>query len=296
MDAISILRDPNFTNDNDLRKPVSLFHFILNGSNFRDSWKLLKENWLHLWPKMRLDLLVWIMVDQIVPHYAAKMKLILEPSGRARDRADWRDELKREWRLCEEKETSPPDEFPYLKYAPNPRTWTCSCPAFLISRFLICKHLIQLCHPVPATFFHEVKRNRTLPFWSHATLVPLTPLDGDNQAMILPFTGTLPGDYDGAIHDDYDDSPAPELVASFAPELTAMANKLKDTANFLLHQIQFGQARFLPYARRKLTPALDFHTEIKQFEDTNNAPHAKRPNTWRRNNFMFAYSRSSDAP
>jgi len=30
----------------------------------------------------------------IVPHYAAKMELILEPSGHARDRADWRDEFK----------------------------------------------------------------------------------------------------------------------------------------------------------------------------------------------------------
>jgi hypothetical protein len=244
---------------------------------------------------MRLDLLVWIMVDQIVPHYSAKMKLILEPSGRARDRAGWRDEMKREWKLCEVKETSTPGEFPYIRYSPNPRTWTCSCPAFLTSRFLICKHLIQLCHPVPPTFFYKVKRNRTLPFWSHPALIPIAPIEDDNRALILPYNYHNRGDHDGVTHDDFDDLPPPELTANFVPELTAMANKLKDTANFPLHQVPFGEVRFLPYAQRKLAAALDFHAEIKQFEDTNNAPHAKRPKTWRRNNFMFAYSRPSGA-
>jgi hypothetical protein len=84
-------------------------------------------------------------------------------------------------------------------------------------------------------------------------------------------------------------------MASFAPELTAMAQKLKDTANFLLRPIPFSEVHFLPYAREKLAPEIDFQAEIKQFEDTNNAPHAKRPKKWRHNNFMFAYSRPSDA-
>jgi hypothetical protein len=113
--------------------------------------------------------------------------------------------------------------------------------------------------------------------------------------MILPFAGTLAGDYNRGNHDDFDDLPLPELMASFAPELTAMAQKLKDAANFLLHSIAFSEVHFLHYAREKLALAIDFRAEIKQFEDTNNSPHSKRPKKWRHNNFMFAYSCPSDA-
>jgi hypothetical protein len=56
-----------------------------------------------------------------------------------------------------------------------------------------------------------------------------------------------------------------------------MAQKLKDTANFLLHQMKFGEVRFLPDVCKKHAPAIDFHAKIKQFEDPNNAPHVKRP-------------------
>jgi hypothetical protein len=34
--------------------------------------------------------------------------------------------------------------------------------------------------------------------------------------MILPFAGTLPGDYNRADNDDFDDLPPPELRVSFA--------------------------------------------------------------------------------
>jgi len=56
------------------------------------------------------------------------------------------------------------------KYRPDPHKWVCTCLAFVHNWFLICKHLIQ---PVQPTFFLQMKRNRTLPFWQHPTLVPL---------------------------------------------------------------------------------------------------------------------------
>ena len=59
------------------------------------------------------------------------------------------------------------------KYRPDPHKWVCTCPAFVRSRFLACKHLVQAVQPVPPTFFLQVKWNRTLPFWQHPTLVPL---------------------------------------------------------------------------------------------------------------------------
>ena len=42
------------------------------------------------------------------------------------------------------------------------------CPAFVCSRFLICKHLVQAVQPV---VFLQVKRNRTLPFLEHPTFI-----------------------------------------------------------------------------------------------------------------------------
>jgi len=44
---------------------------------------------------------------------------------------------------------------------------------FVISRLLICKHLIQRVHPVPSVFFPEAERFREAPFWRHKTSIPL---------------------------------------------------------------------------------------------------------------------------
>jgi hypothetical protein len=44
------------------------------------------------------------------------------------------------------------------KYRPDPKRWVCICPAFVRSRFLICKQLIQAVQPV---VFPQVERNRT---------------------------------------------------------------------------------------------------------------------------------------
>jgi hypothetical protein len=61
------------------------------------------------------------------------------------------------------------------KYRPDAHRWVCTCPCFAISRFLICKHLVQAVQPVPPVFFLEAKRNRTTPFWVHHSLIPLVP-------------------------------------------------------------------------------------------------------------------------
>ena len=59
------------------------------------------------------------------------------------------------------------------KYRLDTENFTCTCPQFVISRFLLCKHIIQQFHPVDPQFFLEVTRNRTLPIWSHPALKPL---------------------------------------------------------------------------------------------------------------------------
>ena len=59
------------------------------------------------------------------------------------------------------------------KYRPDPVQWVCTCPSFVLSHFLICKHLVQAIQPMPPIFFLQVKRNHTVPFWEHLALIPL---------------------------------------------------------------------------------------------------------------------------
>ncbi|KAN0133621.1 hypothetical protein V8E53_008568 [Lactarius tabidus] len=60
------------------------------------------------------------------------------------------------------------------RYRLDVKRFVCTCLQFIVSRFLICKHLVQLFHPVNPRFFLEVTRNRTLPFWSHPSLKPIS--------------------------------------------------------------------------------------------------------------------------
>ncbi|CAG8797972.1 20949_t:CDS:2, partial [Gigaspora margarita] len=58
-------------------------------------------------------------------------------------------------------------------YATDPKTWTCSCLAYLDSCFLLCKHLVQSVCPIKPNLFNEVKCYRSPPFWRHKDLIPL---------------------------------------------------------------------------------------------------------------------------
>ena len=44
------------------------------------------------------------------------------------------------------------------KYHPNTERFMCTCPQFIVSRFLICKHLVQSFQPIkgPLTFHQNV--------------------------------------------------------------------------------------------------------------------------------------------
>ena len=58
-------------------------------------------------------------------------------------------------------------------YRPDTIKMVCTCPYLAISRFLLCKHLVQGVLPVPPKFFLKVKRQREAPFWKHPSLKPL---------------------------------------------------------------------------------------------------------------------------
>ena len=76
------------------------------------------------------------------------------------------------------------------KYNPSPERWICSCPYFLTSRFLVCKHLVQACKQVPARFFQEVTRNRAGPTWQHPKLIPRHPKPSEIPSSSSPESNT----------------------------------------------------------------------------------------------------------
>jgi hypothetical protein len=47
------------------------------------------------------------------------------------------------------------------KYRPDLVRFVCTCPYFVVSHFLICKHLVQSFHPVDPIFFLQVADNGT---------------------------------------------------------------------------------------------------------------------------------------
>ena len=116
------------------------------------------------------DLLVWILVTKLAPTYYTKLDRLLMDTGRYHEPCSWRQDFKSEWQKLEKREITLPVND---AYRPNTTKCTWTCPAFVTSRFLICKHLIQTVQHVPPVFFLEVRRHREAPFWRHCTLKAL---------------------------------------------------------------------------------------------------------------------------
>ena len=142
------------------------------------SWRRIKHDFLHHFHLPRCDLLVWIIVSKLAPSYYIKLDRLLVETGRFRELCSWRKDYKKEWHTLERREVTLPIND---AYRPNTEQWTCTCPAFVVSRFLICKHLVQHVQRVPPIFFLEVKRQRTTPFWRHKTLKPLVDQEDDHD-------------------------------------------------------------------------------------------------------------------
>ena len=137
-----------------------------------NSWRHIKEDYLYQFHSPRLDLLVWVLVTKLCPKYYKKLDDLITTTGRMRlaDLPSWRQSFKHDWRALENRDIS--TRVTDI-YRPDVVKWVCTCPAYRISRFLICKHLVQLVKHVPTQFFRQVQRNRTTPFWQHPTLIPL---------------------------------------------------------------------------------------------------------------------------
>ena len=113
-------------------------------------WSLLKRRYLLFHNRPRVDFVVYIMEKQLLPSF--RNELFNLKNGRKKP--TWWKEFVRDWNKARETEIN-------RLYSTNYDTWTCSCPSFLQSRFLICKHLV-LGRPLPE--YRNVIRNRKPPF------------------------------------------------------------------------------------------------------------------------------------
>ncbi|KDR83833.1 hypothetical protein GALMADRAFT_110768 [Galerina marginata CBS 339.88] len=188
-------------------------------------WKHLKTRDLAQFNRPRLDLVTHLVITGVLPRIQQNLDSILDRRrvGRAKALAPWQTEFRRQW-----KELSPTDEERLVKkelavlkgnlkgkkkeerlqqiadeeqrehgkYHTDLQRWTCSCPSYLISRFLTCKHLVRLTndklHNKPLTrldFFANLRRGRYPPFYSikgiHEVESPDTSADEQEVEIIM---------------------------------------------------------------------------------------------------------------
>ncbi len=101
-----------------------------------------------------MDLVVFIIMEQVIPHQQRKFEQIFVVK---REKADWRKAFKREWKILAKRTIN-------NVYLTDISNWICGCPAFFTNRFLICKHLIQQKGKVDIEFFNQIYRHHQYPF------------------------------------------------------------------------------------------------------------------------------------
>ena len=179
------------------------------------------------------------------------------------------------------------------KYRPDPYKWVCTCPAFVRSRFLACKHLVQAVQPVPPTFFLQVKRNRTLPFWQHPTLVPLE-RNPSEVAANPPHTSKAPDDNDdeqepcGEASDEDDTENIIDMETTpwecdggtYRERLVDNITTIRDFCDGLEYQLQFEDRRMLETLEREGTSFLRLAEACLSRERRSNTTRGTSPTTW----------------
>ena len=246
---------------------------------------------------------------------------MLNDIGRFRELPTWRKEFKSEWK----KAMKTPITMPLNdKYRPDTTRFVCTCPQFVISRFLICKHIVKLFHPVDPIFFLEVTRNRTTPFWSHPSLQPLSnnentvlsdqPVVADDA--VLPDQPVTADDSDSirenaARNDfatdgefDYDEEILVDTWAggteserkTFKEEMQTHIQLLRDFCDGLEHQIQFQDRRFLKTLEKEGAGLIRLATNCLSRERRLNSSRAASPTTWESATANAIFYRSRPRP
>ncbi|KAF5175078.1 Atp-dependent dna helicase pif1 [Thalictrum thalictroides] len=126
-------------------------------------WRRIKRDFLCRFNRPRIDLVVWTLISRSIPQGLEKMEAIQDGNYR-KGVASWRKKFKQQWKKFASQGT---DNEALKKYYTDAAAWTCGCEAFLLSRFLLCKHIVHCYRDFkdPNKFFQTVRRQRSSPFW-----------------------------------------------------------------------------------------------------------------------------------
>ena len=111
-------------------------------------WRILKRNFLINSNRPRLDFLVWIIIQKqlVKVHHTFLLKVVYRT-----ERLDWELKFTRGWHTktgrsdpgSNSRGQRPENPNAEQLYRPSLDKWTCGCPSFATSRFMLCKHLIS---------------------------------------------------------------------------------------------------------------------------------------------------------
>lgn len=133
-------------------------------------WRKVKHDYLHRFNRPRIDLVTWILCTRVIPDSIEQLNMMTNPRPAQRrfNLASWRSKWTKEWERLEAKATEVSLE-KIRFYHTDPRRFVCACPAFLLSRFLVCKHIVRCLETIPRhqrpLLKRNVQRHRCAPFW-----------------------------------------------------------------------------------------------------------------------------------
>ena len=226
---------------------------------------------------------MYTLIKKLAPTYYQKLQQMVATTGRLRELSAWRKAFKRQWKSDLRKDQN---YDLHDRYRPDPKRWVCTCPHFVISRFLICKHLVQSVKPVPPHFFFEVTRNRTAPFWKHKHLIA-EDLDGDDTDW------EAPDDDDAISEDDLEDNlplapfitgsldDDPDQLMTTKDELMKIQGQLEEFVNGMMkYQVDFADPRWLRTLKREGGGLLHLMEACRDSEHAYNTTGGPTPTTW----------------
>ncbi len=219
-------------------------------------WKHFKHGTLHKFNNPRLDLVIYHVLTRVIPTIHIKLDYHLGTSrpGRPKALAPWQEDFDATWRKLSLSDAElhtlafsdvgkrnktrswkqerleqliRDQERKKGTYHTSLIDWTCSCPSFLISRFLLCKHLVRAANSIlcrrmyasneepynnrlPRRDLLYLRRHRCTPFFRIAGIhEEATPLP--TNEIILPASRPPTPDLEsngGSDSDDQSESPS----------------------------------------------------------------------------------------
>lgn len=98
-------------------------------------WKVLKRDFLYKFFHLRLDLVVFMIMEQLISLQQRKFEQTFLAGC---EKAKWGKAFKGEWRILSKRTIK--HKYSINRYFNN---WICGYFAFLTSHFFICKHLVH---------------------------------------------------------------------------------------------------------------------------------------------------------